>query len=74
MCCIDRLKSQPLTATIGLSPATLGLGAGSDTNGPLAVAVIGGLINSTLLILVVIPSVYSLVEHRISRFHKNVIQ
>jgi HAE1 family hydrophobic/amphiphilic exporter-1 len=65
---------RPLTATIGLSPAALGLGAGSDTNGPLAVAVIGGLINSTLLTLVVIPSVYSLVEHRISRFHKNVIQ
>ena len=52
----------------------LGLGAGSDTNGPLAVAVIGGLVSSTLLTLVVIPSVYSLVEHRISRFHKNVIQ
>jgi hypothetical protein len=49
-------------------------GAGSDTNGSLAVAVIGGLVSSTLLTLVVIPSVYSLVEHRISRFHKNVIQ
>ena len=33
-----------------------------------------GLISSTLLTLVVIPSVYSLVEHRINRFHKNVIQ
>jgi HAE1 family hydrophobic/amphiphilic exporter-1 len=58
----------------GLSPAALGLGAGSDTNGRLAVAVIGGLVSSTLLTLVVIPSVYSLVEHRISRFHKNVNQ
>jgi HAE1 family hydrophobic/amphiphilic exporter-1 len=58
----------------GLSPAALGLGAGSDTNGPLAVAVIGGLVSSTLLTLVVIPSVYSLMENRISRFHKNVIQ
>ena len=67
-------QPRPLTATIGLSPAALGLGAGSDTNGPLAVAVIGGLVSSTLLTLVVIPSVYSLVEHRISRFHKNVIQ
>jgi Cu/Ag efflux pump CusA len=37
-------------------------------------AVIGGLISSTLLTLIVIPSVYSLVEHRTSRFHKNVIQ
>jgi HAE1 family hydrophobic/amphiphilic exporter-1 len=62
------------TIVLALSPAALGLGAGSDTNGPLAVAVIGGLVSSTLLTLVVIPSVYSLVEHRISRFHKNVIQ
>ena len=59
-----------LTVVLALSPAALGLGAGSDTNGPLAVAVIGGLISSTLLTLVVIPSVYSLVEHRIARFHK----
>jgi HAE1 family hydrophobic/amphiphilic exporter-1 len=65
---------QQLSATIGLSPAALGLGAGSDTNGPLAVAVIGDLVSSTLLTLVVIPLVYSLVEHRISRFHKTVIQ
>ena len=50
------------------------LGAGSDTNGPLAVAVIGGLVSSTLLTLVVIPSVNSLVQHRINRFHKTVIQ
>jgi len=61
-------------AAFSLPPAALGPGAGSDTNGPLAVAVIGGLVNSTLLTPVVIPSVYSLVEHRTSRFHKNAIQ
>jgi HAE1 family hydrophobic/amphiphilic exporter-1 len=55
------------TIVLALSPAALGLGAGSDTNGPLAVAVIGGLISSTLLTLVVVPSVYSLVEHGIER-------
>ena len=69
-----RLRKGRLSARSSLSPAALGLGAGSDSNGPLAVAVIGGLISSTLLTLVVIPSVYSLVEHRISRFHKNAIQ
>ncbi len=63
-----------LTVVLALSPAALGQGAGSDTNGPLAVAVIGGLVSSTLLILVVIPSVYSLVEHRISRFLKTFIR
>jgi HAE1 family hydrophobic/amphiphilic exporter-1 len=58
------------TIILALSPAALGLGAGSDTNGPLAVAVIGGLFSSTLLTLVVVPSVYSLIEHRMRRIHK----
>ena len=48
-------------------PAAIGLGAGSDTNGPLSIAVIGGLVSSTLLTLVVVPSLYSLVEHRLAR-------
>jgi HAE1 family hydrophobic/amphiphilic exporter-1 len=58
------------TIILALSPAALGLGAGSDTNGPLAVAVIGGLFSSTLLTLVVVPSVYSLVEHKVERFRR----
>jgi HAE1 family hydrophobic/amphiphilic exporter-1 len=51
-----------LTVILALLPAALGLGAGAETNGPLAVAVIGGMITSTLLTLVVVPAVYSLVE------------
>jgi HAE1 family hydrophobic/amphiphilic exporter-1 len=68
--CPRRLRPVLMTSCtiiLALLPAALGLGAGSDTNGPLAVAVIGGLISSTLLTLVVVPSVYSLVEHRIER-------
>ncbi len=49
-----------LTIILALLPAALGLGAGSETNGPLSVAVIGGMISSTLLTLVVVPAVYSL--------------
>jgi HAE1 family hydrophobic/amphiphilic exporter-1 len=56
------------TIILALSPAAFGLGAGAATNGPLAIAVIGGLVSSTLLTLVVVPSVYSLVEHRLERF------
>jgi len=56
-----------LTVILALTPPALGLGAGSDTNGPLAIAVIGGMISSTLLTLVVVPSVYSLVEGRLER-------
>jgi len=51
-----------LTMILALLPAAFGIGAGSDTNGPLAVAVIGGMTTSTLLTLVVVPVAYSLVE------------
>jgi len=50
------------TIILALLPAGLGLGAGAETNRPLAIAVIGGMITSTLLTLVVVPAAYSLVE------------
>jgi len=56
-----------LTVILAMLPAALGVGAGSDTNGPLAVAVIGGMASSTLLTLVVVPAVYSLVERGLAR-------
>ncbi|MEO6696637.1 MAG: efflux RND transporter permease subunit [Gammaproteobacteria bacterium] len=59
-----------LTIIFALSPAALGLGAGGDTNAPLAVAVIGGMLSSTLLTLVVVPAVYSLVENGLERWRK----
>jgi HAE1 family hydrophobic/amphiphilic exporter-1 len=52
-----------LTLILALLPASFGLGAGAETNAPLAVAVIGGMITSTLLTLVVVPAAYSLVEN-----------
>ncbi|MFM9970651.1 MAG: efflux RND transporter permease subunit [Burkholderiales bacterium] len=51
-----------LTIILALAPAAMGFGTGSETNGPLALAVIGGMITSTLLTLVVVPAAYSLVE------------
>ena len=59
-----------LTIVLALLPAALGVGAGADTNGPMAVAVIGGMISSTLLTLVVVPAVYSLVEHAVTRLQQ----
>jgi HAE1 family hydrophobic/amphiphilic exporter-1 len=53
-----------LTVILAMLPAALGLGAGAETNGPLAVAVIGGMISSTLLTLAVAPAAYSLLENR----------
>jgi HAE1 family hydrophobic/amphiphilic exporter-1 len=49
-----------LTVVLAMSPAALGVGVGAGQYGPLAVAVIGGVISSTLLTLVVIPAAYSL--------------
>ena len=57
------------TVILALLPAALGFGAGAETSQPLSVAVIGGMISSTLLTLVVVPAVYSLVENYLSRRH-----
>ncbi|MCK5644563.1 MAG: efflux RND transporter permease subunit [Gammaproteobacteria bacterium] len=43
---------------LALFPLTLGIGEGAALRAPLAVAVIGGLVTSTLLTLVVIPAAY----------------
>jgi HAE1 family hydrophobic/amphiphilic exporter-1 len=51
-----------LTIILALAPAAIGIGAGAETNKPLSLAVIGGMITSTLLTLVVVPAGYSLVE------------
>ncbi len=60
-----------LTVILSMIPATLGVGAGADTNAPLAVAVVGGMVSSTLLTLIVVPAVYSLVEHGLERISAN---
>jgi len=69
--CPNRLRPVLMTSftvILAMLPAALGYGAGSDTNGPLAVAVIGGMLSSTMLTLLVVPAVYSLVENGIERF------
>jgi multidrug efflux pump subunit AcrB len=45
---------------LGMLPVALGAGAGSELRSPMAIAIMGGLIASTLLSLIVIPVVYSL--------------
>ena len=59
------------TVILALLPAALGYGAGHETNGPLSVAVIGGMLSSTLLTLVVVPPVYSIMEGFLERFSKH---
>ena len=50
------------TTVLGLLPMALGLGEGAAIRAPMAITVIGGLITSTLLTLILIPTVYSLLE------------
>ncbi len=51
-----------LTTALGLLPLTLGIGEGSELQAPLARVVVGGLLASTLITLIFVPSLYLLVE------------
>lgn len=48
-----------LMAAIGLLPAAVSTGIGSETQKPLAIVVIGGLITSTILTLLILPVIYT---------------
>ncbi len=48
-----------LMAMIGLLPAAISHGIGSETQKPLAIVVIGGLITSTILTLLILPVIYA---------------
>jgi CzcA family heavy metal efflux pump len=56
-----------LATVVGLIPMALGLGTGSETNAPLARAVVGGLTVSTILTLFLVPTVYTMLEERFPR-------
>jgi HAE1 family hydrophobic/amphiphilic exporter-1 len=47
-----------LTTILALLPLTIGIGESASLRAPMALAVIGGLVSSTLLTLIVIPCVY----------------
>jgi multidrug efflux pump subunit AcrB len=47
-----------LATVVGLVPTALALGSGTDSNQPLALAVVGGLTSSTMLSLVLVPVMF----------------
>lgn len=68
----QRLRPVLMTATVaalGLLPAALARGVGSDVQRPLATVIVGGLVTATLLTLFVLPAMYLLLERRHEKRH-----
>jgi cobalt-zinc-cadmium resistance protein CzcA len=59
-----------LMAAIGLMPAAISTGIGSETQKPLAIVVIGGLISSTILTLLIFPLIVQISYQRLHRKQK----
>jgi heavy metal efflux system protein len=56
-----------MLASLGLLPAALSHAIGSDTQRPFAIVIIGGLITSTLLTMMLLPSLYELMDRWFGR-------
>ncbi len=68
----ERLRPVLMTATVatlGMLPAALHTGVGSDVQRGIATVVVGGLAISTVLTLFVLPSMYHVIEHWAERRH-----
>jgi cobalt-zinc-cadmium resistance protein CzcA len=66
----ERFRPVLMTATVaslGMLPAAIHTGVGSDVQRGIATVVVGGLAIATLLTLFVLPSMYHVIEHRAER-------
>jgi hydrophobe/amphiphile efflux-1 (HAE1) family protein len=78
-----RARLRPILMTTfaliaGMLPVALGLGEGGEFYRPLAIAIIGGTITSTMLTLLVVPTFYDSIEiakdRMIAKFHRRVVR
>ncbi len=51
-----------LTTSLALVPVAMGVGEGGEMQAPLARVVVGGLLSSTLITLILVPSLYFSLE------------
>jgi len=65
-----------MVAALGLVPFLFAKGPGSEIQRPLAIVVIGGLFTSTLLTLLVVPTLYGIFEgkHNVRRESERTIR
>jgi len=64
-----RVRLRPIlmttaTTVLALLPMAMGFGEGAEIRAPMAIAVIGGMLTSTILTLVVIPTLYSVMDRK----------
>jgi len=78
-----RVRLRPILMTTfaliaGMMPVAIGLGEGSEFYRPMAVAIIGGTITSTLLTLLVVPTFYDSIEiardRAVAKFHARAVR
>lgn len=68
--CPERMRPVLMTSCaiiLAMLPAAISSGAGSEAHRTLAVVIIGGMVSSTILSLMIVPSVYSLVAGGLNR-------
>ena len=74
--CRSRLRPvlmTSLTTILGMVPMALSVGEGSETWRPMGVAVIGGMIFSTIITMVIVPAVYAAMDKSGSRDKKKAL-
>ena len=60
-----------LVASLGFAPMAVSAGAGAEIQRPLATVVIGGVVTSTLLTLIVLPTIYEAIEAWVTARRRN---
>lgn len=74
--CRSRLRPvlmTSLTTILGMAPMALSFGEGSETWRPMGVAVIGGMVFSTIITMIIVPAVYAAMDKSGSRNKKKAI-
>jgi HAE1 family hydrophobic/amphiphilic exporter-1/multidrug efflux pump len=72
-----RVRFRPILMTalatmVGIVPIALGQGAGGDSRAPLGIAVLGGMLFSTLLTFLIVPATYIVIARARERFGSRV--